>query len=196
MARQGEERLSGDFRSLACISRPRLDNKSRVNREIYARFCEGFRVQLPGPTRQRCGVPVVLELGPRDLALNQIVLKRRDTGAKETVPQLELAARLPRALDQMQQDLYDTSKLRLKSNTVTANSVAEVESILKDVTAEKGGGKFVMAHVKDDPACDARMKEFKATIRCVPLVDEYDGPGKCIVTGEPVERRVLLAKAY
>ena len=49
---------------------------------------------------------------------------------------------------------------------------------------------------KDDPASDARMKEFKATIRCIPLVDEYDGPGKCIVTGEQVDRRVVIAKAY
>ena len=47
-----------------------------------------------------------------------------------------------------------------------------------------------MAHMKDDPACDARLKEFKATVRNIPLVDEYDGPGKCIVTGEPVDRRV------
>ena len=52
-----------------------------------------------------------------------------------------------------------------------------------------------MAHLKDDPRCDARIKEFKATIRCVPLVDEYDGP-ECIVTGEPVDRRVVVAKAY
>jgi hypothetical protein len=58
-----------------------------------------------------------------------------------------------------------------------------VESILNAVTAEKGGGKFVMAYVKDDPRCDLRVKEFKATIRCIPLVDVYDGPGKCIVTG-------------
>ena len=43
---------------------------------------------------------------------------------------------------------------------------------------------------------DARMKEFKATIRCIPIVDEYDGPGKCIVTGETVDRRVVIAKAY
>ncbi len=96
----------------------------------------------------------------------------------------------------MQQSMYDAGKQRLKSNTVLANSIEEVESILKDVTAEKGGGKFVMAHLKDDPRCDARIKEFKATIRCIPLVDEYDGPGKCIVTGEPVERRVVVAKAY
>jgi prolyl-tRNA synthetase len=79
---------------------------------------------------------------------------------------------------------------------VLANSVGEVEEILKDVTAEKGGGKFVMAHLKDDAVCDARMKEFKATVRNIPLVDEYDGPGKCIITGETVDRRVVIAKAY
>ena len=48
--------------------------------------------------------------------------------------------------------MYEAAKQRLKANTVLANSIEEVESILKDVTAEKGGGKFVMAHVKDDPA--------------------------------------------
>src|ERR1700682_4885725 len=58
MARQGEESTSGNFRPLASLSRPRLDNKSRVNREIYARFREGLRVRLPGPTRHRDGFAV------------------------------------------------------------------------------------------------------------------------------------------
>jgi prolyl-tRNA synthetase len=145
---------------------------------------------------ERRGVPVVLELGPRDLASGSIVLKRRDTGVKEVIPQSEVAAKLPAVLAAMQQSMYDVGKQRLKANTVLANSIEEVESLLKDVTAEKGGGKFVMAHLKDDPRCDARIKEFKATIRCIPLVDEYDGPGKCLVTGEPVDRRVVIAKAY
>jgi prolyl-tRNA synthetase len=145
---------------------------------------------------ERRGVPVVLELGPRDLASNSIVMKRRDTGVKEPLAQGDLAARMPAALEQMQNDLYNVAKQRLKSNTVLANSLDEVESILKEVTAEKGGGKFVMAHLKDDPACDLRLKEFKATVRCIPLVDEFDGPGKCIVTGETVDRRVVIAKAY
>ena len=138
----------------------------------------------------------MLELGPRDLASGNIVLKRRDTGTKEIVPQGEIASKVGVALDDMQKALYSAAKQRIKDNTVLANSIEEVESILTDVTAEKGGGKFVMAHMKDDPVCDARMKEFKATIRCIPLVDEYDGPGKCIVTGETVDRRVVIAKAY
>jgi prolyl-tRNA synthetase len=145
---------------------------------------------------ERRGVPLVMELGPRDVASGNIVLKRRDTGAKEVLPQSEITAKIPVRLAQMQTDLYAAAKQRLRSNTVLANSIAEVESILAQVTAEKGGGKFVMAHLKDDPACDARLKEFKATVRCIPLVDEFDGPGKCILTGEPVDRRVVIAKAY
>jgi prolyl-tRNA synthetase len=79
---------------------------------------------------------------------------------------------------------------------VLANSIDEVQAILGDVTAESGGGKFVMAHLKDDPVCDARLKEFKATVRCIPLVDEYDGAGTCVVTGERVGQRVVIGKAY
>ncbi len=145
---------------------------------------------------ERRGVPTVLELGPRDIASGNIVLKRRDTGTKEVVSQTEVSGKLAGVLDAMQKDLYAAAKQRMKAATVLANSMDEVEAILKDVTAEKGGGKFVMAHMKDDPACDARLKEFKATVRNIPMVDEYDGGGKCIVTGEPVDRRVVIAKAY
>jgi prolyl-tRNA synthetase len=175
-----------------------LETAHRIAKDIGAKIDDR---EGPSPGAkffhwERRGVPLVLELGPRDVAANIIVLKRRDTGAKEVLPQADVAARIPAELAQMQTDLYANAKQRLKSNTVLANSIGEVESILADVTAEKGGGKFVMAHLKDDPACDARLKEFKATVRCIPLVDEFDGPGKCIVSGEPVERRVVIAKSY
>jgi prolyl-tRNA synthetase len=145
---------------------------------------------------ERRGVPVVLELGPRDLASGNIVMKRRDTGTKEIVAQGEIGGRVTGTLETMQTDMLAAAKARLKANTVLANSIEEVESILREVTAEKGGGKFVMAHMKDDAVCDARLKEFKATVRNIPLVDEYDGAGKCIVTGEEVDRRVVIAKSY
>ncbi len=145
---------------------------------------------------ERRGVPIVLELGPRDVAAGTIVLKRRDTGVKEVIPQTELAARVAATLEAMQKDMFVRAKQRLADNTVIANSLEEVRAILDDVTAEKGGGKFVMAHLKDDPSNDAAIKEFRASVRNIPLADEYDGAGKCIITGEEVERRVVIAKAY
>ena len=59
---------------------------------------------------ERRGVPVVMELGPRDLASGNIVLKRRDTGSKEIIPQSEVAARLESTLNEIQQNLYQTAQ--------------------------------------------------------------------------------------
>jgi prolyl-tRNA synthetase len=175
-----------------------LEAAHRIAKEVGAKVDarEGLSPGAKFYHWERRGVPIVLELGPRDLAAGNVVLKRRDTGAKEIVPQAQLAARITETLTQMQSDLLAAAKQRRKENTVLANSVQEVEDILRDVSAESGGGKFVMAHVKDDPTVDARMKEFKATVRNIPMADEFDGPGKCIVTGEPVERRAVIAKAY
>ncbi|HEX3879562.1 MAG TPA: proline--tRNA ligase [Bryobacteraceae bacterium] len=175
-----------------------LEAAHRIGKEVGAKVDarEGLSPGAKFYHWERRGVPIVLELGPRDLASGNVVLKRRDTGAKEVLPQAQLADRIPEVLAQMQRDLYAAAKQRQKDNTVLANSIGEVEEILRDVSAEKGGGKFVMAHIKDDPAVDARMKEFKATIRNIPMVDEFDGPGKCIVTGETVDRRAVIAKAY
>jgi prolyl-tRNA synthetase len=175
-----------------------LEAAHRIAKDLGARV-DDREGQTPGAKFfywERLGVPLVIELGPRDLASGNAVLKRRDTSTKEVVPQAGLAARIPAALQSMQMDLYDQAKRRLKANTVLANSLEEVKSILRDVTAEKGGGKFVMAHIKDEPACDARLKEFKATVRCIPMADECDGSGKCIISGEPVDRRAVIAKAY
>jgi prolyl-tRNA synthetase len=175
-----------------------LETAHRIAKEIGASVDER-EGQTPGAKFfhwERRGVPVVLEFGPRDLASGNIVLKPRSGGEKQSVPLTAVSEKLKQLLEQMQGSLYRAAKDRMKANTILANSIEEVESALKDVTAEKGGGKFVMAHVKDDPRCDQRVKDFKATIRCIPLVDEYDGPGKCIVTGETVERRAVIAKAY
>ncbi|HEX8815064.1 MAG TPA: proline--tRNA ligase [Terriglobales bacterium] len=177
---------------------PVLEAAHRIAKDVGAKV-DDREGQTPGAKFfhwERRGVPVVLELGPRDLAAGTVVLKRRDTGAKQPVSVTAIAETVRAVLDEMQSTMFNAAKQRLKENTVLANSIDEVESILNDVTAEKGGGKFVMAHMKDDPRCDQRVKTSKATIRCIPLVDEYDGAGKCIVTGEPVDRRLVIAKAY
>jgi prolyl-tRNA synthetase len=175
-----------------------MEVASKLAQEIGA-LIDTREGQTPGAKFfhwERLGTPVVFELGPRDVASGNIVIKRRDTGAKETIPQTQAGAKLAENLDAIQIELRRKAAQRLKENTVLANSIDEVQSILMDVTAEKGGGKFVMAHLKDDPKNDARIKEFKASVRNIPLIDEYDGPGPCILTGEVVDRRVVIAKAY
>src|SRR5262249_35835622 len=175
-----------------------LEAAHRIAKELGARVDdrEGYTPGAKFFHWERRGAPLVIELGPRDLASGNAVLKRRDTSTKELAPQAGLAARIPAALQSMQVDLYDRAKRRLKGTAVLANPCEEVEPLWRDVPAEKGGGKFVMANIKDEPACDARLKEFKATVRCIPMADECDGPGKCIIPGEPVDRRAVIAKAY
>jgi hypothetical protein len=84
----------------------------------------------------------------------------------------------------------------VSQNTVLASSLSEVSDYLANATAEKGGGKFVMAHLKDDPLCDQKIKDMKASVWCVPLESDHDEPGQCIITGRTVERRSVIAKAY
>jgi prolyl-tRNA synthetase len=175
-----------------------MEAAHRIASKIGAKV-DSREAQTPGSKFfhwERRGVPIVLELGPRDLASGRIVLKRRDTGEKHVVSQDDIAAEVQRTLDDMQAALFSRALDHREQSTVLANSLEEVEDILHEVTAEKGDGKFVMAHLKDDPACDERLRQFKATVRCIPVDDRYDGTGECIVTGEPVDRRVVIAKAY
>ncbi|MEZ5399396.1 MAG: proline--tRNA ligase [Bryobacteraceae bacterium] len=148
---------------------------------------------------ERLGVPVTIELGPRDIAAGQCVVKRRDAGTKEPAPLEGIAARVGAVLGEMQTGLLATARERLRANTVEASTLDEVREILSPATAEKGGGKFVMAYIKDDPECDAKVKEFRASVRCIPVGKDplgHDGDGACVVTGERVAKRSVIAKAY
>jgi len=113
-----------------------LDAAHRIAKEVGAKV-DDREGQSPGAKFfhwERRGVPVVLELGPRDLASGKIVVKRRDTGTKEP-PQSDVASKLHALLEQMQTDLYNTARQRLKDNTVLANSLDEVARILQDASA-------------------------------------------------------------
>jgi prolyl-tRNA synthetase len=168
--------------------------KAGISAEVDGR--EGYTPGSKFFHWEQRGVPLTIELGPRDLAAGNVVLKRRDTGAKQAVGQDGLAEGAAGALDAIQTGLYAAARKRLEDNTVVARSFGEVREILEPVTAEKGGGKFVMAHLKDSPEADAQIKALKASVRCIPFEDRYDGAGPCILTGETVPRRVVIAKAY
>ncbi len=136
------------------------------------------------------GVPVRLAMGPRDLAGGTIEIVRRDTLAKETVPQEGLADRVETLLGDIQQGIFDKALAFRNEMTTSVDSYDEFKRLLD----EKGG--FFLAHWDGTPETEERIKdETKATIRCIPM-DAPQEEGKCMVTGKPSSRRVLFARSY
>ncbi len=138
------------------------------------------------------GVPVRVELGPKDLERKQLTLVRRDTGAKEAKP-LETydAAAMQRLLDDIQKTLYEQAKKYMDDHTFTASSLKELEKHL-----EEDGG-FVWAPWDGERAsADAIKEKTKATIRLLPETAR-DAEGKLdVISKKPAVTMALFAKAY
>jgi prolyl-tRNA synthetase len=135
------------------------------------------------------GVPVRIALGPRDIEKGTVEVARRDTLEKKIVPQEGLAEVLKDLLAEIQQNIYQKA-LRFREDHTYRVDTWEA---LMDVLERKGG--FALAHWDGTEASEERIRETKATIRCIPLGSEEE-EGKCIVSGKPSRKRVLIAKAY
>jgi prolyl-tRNA synthetase len=140
------------------------------------------------------GVPIRVELGPKDLAQNACVLARRDMPGREAkmmgVPLAAAPAKIVGLLKEMQKALFDKAKTYRDANCVEVDSYEDFRKKIE----EPGG--FFLAHWDGTRATEDRIAaETKATIRCIPDQIPKE-PGKCIVTGEPSKGRVVLAKAY
>ena len=138
------------------------------------------------------GVPLRLEIGPRDVAENQAVIARRDKGAKEkqTVSLNGIQPVIRDLLDDIQRSmLADALKFR-EENSHQVNSYDEFKDVLENQLG------FVYAHWCGDTACEQRVQEeTKATIRCIPF-DQASESGACVCCGKPSKMRVPFAKAY
>lgn len=136
------------------------------------------------------GFPVRLAIGPRDLENNMIEVARRDTLTKETLSVEGIEDYIPKLLDEIQKNIYDKALKMRTEKTFKADTWEE----FVDVIENKGG--FVSAHWDGTPETEALIKDkTKATIRCIPL-NNVPEKGKCILTGNPSEQRVLFARAY
>jgi prolyl-tRNA synthetase len=140
------------------------------------------------------GVPVRVELGPKDLANNACVLARRDLPGKEAkemnVPLAGAPARIAEMLKAMQTDLLERARKFRDANTYEVNSYDEFKKKIE----EPGG--FFLAHWDGTRETEDRIAaDTKATIRCIPF-NRTQETGKCMVTGKPSEGRVVFAKAY
>ncbi len=140
------------------------------------------------------GVPVRVELGPKDIANSACVLARRDVPGKEGkemgVPLAAAAARIVDILRDMQHRLFERAKKLREENSFEVNSYDE----FKKKIDEPGG--FLWAHWDGTRETEDRIAaETKATIRCIPFKRSQEA-GKCMVTGQPSAGRVVFAKAY
>ena len=136
------------------------------------------------------GIPVRIEVGPRDVAKQCGMVARRDVREKESIELESITAHVCDLLEKIQENLFQRALEYREQNTRRAKNYEEFCEIIK-----KEGG-FVMAHWNGSPEVEAKIKgDTKATIRCIPL-DPDPIPGKCMVTGEPSEREVVFAVAY
>jgi prolyl-tRNA synthetase len=134
------------------------------------------------------GACVRVEMGPKDLAQNQVTLARRDTKEKAAVPLEAAAAKVGELLEAIQKDLFTKAKALRDANTFEVNSYDEMKA-----KADQG---FLLAHWDGTPETEARIKaELGLTTRNRPF-DLKQEPGTCPVTGNPSPGRIVFAKAY
>ncbi len=136
------------------------------------------------------GVPLRLEIGPKDLEKDQFMAVRRLDRRKTPVPRGALRTRVFEMLEEIQTDMTERGRAFLRENT---REVRDYESF-KAVLDEKGG--FLRAHWCGSPECEARIKdETKATIRCIPLEGNRE-EGRCVRCDAPSRAWVYFARAY
>ena len=135
------------------------------------------------------GIPLRVEVGPRDLA-NQICVFAPRVGEKLQVKLSELATKTTEALDGLQKLLYDRAAKFLESNTHLENEYSKFQE-----RVESEGG-FYQMHWCGSGKCEAQVKEeTKATIRCIPFAQIKES-GSCIYCKSPSQGRVIFARSY
>lgn len=138
---------------------------------------------------EKKGVPVRIEIGPKDIGNKSVVLVRRDTSEKESVALDKVEAAVKRILNDIQNNLFERASEFQKSRTKTVDDWGGfIEAIEK--------GNFVLAHWSGGHEVEEKIKkETAATIRCIPF-EQREEKGKCVYSGKPSQRRVLFARAY
>jgi prolyl-tRNA synthetase len=180
----------------------RTDEEEAQVREMSAKVqaaLSDFRVHFDGRDEHKPGwkfsewemhgVPLRIEIGPKDVANQQVVLVRRDTREKRFVPFAELAAAAGELLESIQKELFARALQFREENTIHAASFEE----LKEGITQR---KFVWADWCGETACELSIKEkTMATIRNIPL-DRELRPGTCVECGKPTEGQVVFARNY
>ncbi|HHY95727.1 MAG TPA: proline--tRNA ligase [Firmicutes bacterium] len=168
-------------------------------REVVNRLRRRVRVKLddrPGYSAgwkfndwEMRGVPLRLEVGPRDLAARQVTAARRDNGERSSVPLAELETGVEDLLRRVQTGLFERARAWREANTHEGESLEELRTVME------GPRGFIRAGWCGEDSCEERIKEETgATIRCLPFTQEP--VPKCVCCGKEARHLVLLARAY
>ena len=135
------------------------------------------------------GVPLRLEVGPRDVENGNMVVARRDTGDKSFLSKDEAVAQIPDLLKEIQKGLFQQALTFQQENTHKVSTYDELKKVIKE-------GGFVRCGWDGTDETEARVKEdIKATIRCIPTSENPEGL-TCVYSGKPAKHEVIYAKAY
>lgn len=168
-------------------------------RWIQEQFMQKFRVAVddsdksPGwkfSEHEMKGVPLRLEIGPKDIEKDQVVLVRRDTREKIIIPMEQIENKVNELLEQIQIDLLEKAREHRNHHTYAAKSLEELKKIMEESPG------FVKGMWCGDEACENAIKEETgATARCIPFEQEKI-IDTCICCGKPAEKMVIWARAY
>jgi prolyl-tRNA synthetase len=136
------------------------------------------------------GVPLRLEIGPKDIEKQQVVLVNRINRKKTMVPRSEMKETVEKMLDDIQKELFERAVSFRDQNTRSAESFDELVNIL---TADRG---FVKTGWCGSEGCESHVKdETSATIRVI-LEEKETGLSECVDCRKPAKHTVLFAKSY
>ena len=187
-----------------------LEHCALLAKELGAQRYEGERVEVQVDDREMAGgekvwhhikrgVPVRLEIGPRDIDAGVVSMTRRDRGAKEraAVPRAEIVRRIGEILGEMQAGLFARAEQFQKDNTREITDRREFDAWFTPENADKPEihGGFARAPFVDDKSIADQLAEQKVTVRCEPLEGERR-EAACMFTGKKTDRWAIYAKAY
>jgi len=196
--RNDEERLRvlTECRALAAALRERLFADRRIEVDLDDRDLRGGE---KGWYHIKRGVPIRVEIGPRDLQAGAVTMARRDRAPdeRETLPRGEFIARAPEILTDIQRTLFERARQFRDENTreiVDRQTFDDWFTPANPSKPEAHGG-FALCPFVDAPEIVEALSALKVSVRCIPLEQEPRS-GKCLFTGRETERWAIFAKAY
>lgn len=182
--------------SLAAELRDRYYHHRRLDVEIDCRDIGGAR----GWEWIKKGIPIRVEIGPRDIAGNSVFVGRRDKSHREktSMNRDEFIRNVGDILDEIQQNLYDRALEYRRQHSVRIDNKSDFYDFFTPENTEEPEihGGIAMSHWCGCPECESKIKdELSVTIRCIPLDSEPES-GNCIFCGKASDQRVVFAKAY